>query len=59
MIGYVTLKTTCREEADVEIIDVNYLIIDIMSPYNIILGRPTINSLGAVVSTRYLTFLTW
>lgn len=59
MTCYVTLKTTYREGADVETIDFNYLIIDIISPYNIILGRTTINSLDAVISTRYLTFLRW
>lgn len=55
IMGNVTLKTTCSEEANANIIDASYLIIYTMSPYNIILGHPTINVLGAVVSTRYLT----
>lgn len=35
-------------------IDDNYLIMYALSPYNIILGRPAINALEAVVSTMYL-----
>lgn len=54
-MGYVTLKPICREGADVKIININYLIIDTTPPYNILLGRPTINALGAAVFTWYLT----
>lgn len=54
-MGYVILKTTCGEEVDAKTIDVKYLIINIVSPYNIILGRPTINILWAVMSTQYLS----
>lgn len=28
--------------------------VDALSPYNVILGRPTINSLGAIIFTMYL-----
>lgn len=35
-------------------IDVNYLIVDTLSPYNIILERPTINALGEVISSLYV-----
>lgn len=52
---YVTLKTTCGKGADTKIIDVKYLIIDTVSHYNIILGSPTIKTLEAIMSTRYLT----
>ena len=54
-MGYVTLKTTCSEGANAKTIDTNYLIVDTLSPYNIILGRLVINTLGTVMSTRYLT----
>lgn len=54
-MGYVTLKTTHDEEANAKTIDIGYLIVDTMSPYNIIIGVPDINALRAVVSTRYLT----
>lgn len=55
IIGHITLETTRGEGADAKPIDVNYLIMDIISPYNIILGRPTINALGATMSIWYLT----
>lgn len=35
---YVTLETTCGKGMDSKVIDVNYLIMDTLSPYNIILG---------------------
>lgn len=54
-MGYVTLETTCSGGATEKIINFSYLIMDIMSPYNIIWGCLTINALGAVVSTLYLT----
>lgn len=52
---HITLKTTCGEGADGKEIDVIYLFVDALSPYNIILGWPNINSLGVLVSTMYLT----
>lgn len=55
IMGHVTLSTTCSEGVNAKTIDISYLIVDTMSPYKIILGRPTINALRAVMSTRYLT----
>lgn len=49
-----TLKTTCGEGEDAKAMEVSYLVVDIMSPYNIILGYPAINALGEAISTRYL-----
>lgn len=49
-----TLATTCGEVVDAKIIDVSFHIVDAMSPFNIILGRPTIDSLGVVISTQHL-----
>lgn len=38
---YVTLKNTCDEGNETKTMDVNYLIVDTMSPNNIFLGvRP-------------------
>ncbi|XP_072054231.1 uncharacterized protein [Arachis hypogaea] len=34
--------------------DVQFLVVDCTSPYNVILGRPSFNSLGAIVSTVHL-----
>lgn len=52
---YVTLESTCSEGADTKTISANFLIVDILSPYNIILGHPVINALEENVSTWYLT----
>lgn len=49
------LKTTYGEGTDAREINVYYLIVNAISPYNIILGRPTINTLRAVISMLYLT----
>lgn len=53
-MGHVTLKNTCGEGVDAKAVDVRYLIMDALSSYNIILGRPFINTLEAVNSTLYL-----
>lgn len=49
------LDTTFGEGEDARTIKVRYLVIDSFSPYNIVIGRPTLNALGAVVSTAHLT----
>lgn len=49
-----TLTTTCGEVVDAKAIEVSFHIVDAMSPLNIILGRPTTNSLGAVISAQHL-----
>ncbi|XP_072083490.1 uncharacterized protein [Arachis hypogaea] len=34
--------------------DVQFLVVDCPSPYNVILGRPFLNSFGAIISTVHL-----
>lgn len=53
-MAYITMETTCDEGIDPKDIDVNYLIMDALSPYNIILGWPTLNCPKVVISTLYL-----
>lgn len=53
-MGYVSLISTCGEGAYAKTINVIYLIMDTMSPYNIIMGRLIINAIRAVISTQYL-----
>lgn len=36
-------------------VKVRYLIVNVTSPYNIIIGRPAFNALEAELSTMYLT----
>ncbi|XP_057730284.1 uncharacterized protein LOC130945590 [Arachis stenosperma] len=52
--GHIWLKTTMGDPPLSKTIDVQYLIVNCPSPYNIILGRPALNNFRAVVSTLYL-----
>lgn len=53
--GYVDLKTTIGEGRNAKTLRVRYMLVTARSSYNIILGRPSLNKLGAVVSTLHLT----
>lgn len=48
------METIYGEGEDTKDIDVSYLNVNALFPYNIILGFQVINALGAVISTRYL-----
>ncbi|XP_052111673.1 uncharacterized protein LOC127743059 [Arachis duranensis] len=52
--GYIWLQTTFGEYTDNKTIDIQYLVVDCKSPYNIILGRPSLNAFNAIVSTVHL-----
>jgi hypothetical protein len=52
--GYITLKTTFGSGAHAKTIRVRYLVINSPSSYNIIIGRPSFNLLGAFLSTKFL-----
>ena len=52
--GYVNLRTTFREKEDSKTIFIRYIVVNVPSSYNLLLGRPSINKLGAVISTVYL-----
>ncbi|GAU47368.1 hypothetical protein TSUD_403710 [Trifolium subterraneum] len=54
IIGYVDLRTTFGEGENAKTIMVKYIIVDGQSSYNLILGRPALNGLGAIVSTSHL-----
>lgn len=47
--------TTFDSKDNVKSIKVRYLIVNVASPYNIIIGRPSFNALEATLSTLYLT----
>ncbi|XP_020207452.1 uncharacterized protein LOC109793010 [Cajanus cajan] len=53
--GYVDLLTTFGTPPDTRRVMVRYLLVEANTSYNIIIGRPTLNKLGAVVSTPHLT----
>ncbi|XP_025669810.1 uncharacterized protein [Arachis hypogaea] len=54
IMGHIWLKTTMGEIPTSKSIDIQYLIVNCYSPYNIILGRPALNIFRAVVSTLHL-----
>lgn len=53
-LGYVELLTTIGSGELSRTITVKYVIIDAKASYNILLGRPSLNDLEAVVSTPHL-----
>ncbi|GAU27362.1 hypothetical protein TSUD_55150 [Trifolium subterraneum] len=56
VMGHVTLLTTFGEKKNAKTIKVRYLVVKTaFTSYNIIIGRPTFNTLGAVLSTLYLS----
>ncbi|XP_015945131.1 uncharacterized protein LOC107470248 [Arachis duranensis] len=54
IMGHIWLTTTMGEIPMSKSIDIQYLIVDCYSPYNIIIRRPALNIFKAVVSTLHL-----
>ncbi|XP_016195116.1 uncharacterized protein LOC107636096 [Arachis ipaensis] len=54
ILGSVWLQTTLGEHHLSKTYDIQYLVVDCFSPYNLILGRPFLNKFGAIVSTVHL-----
>ncbi|XP_057730262.1 uncharacterized protein LOC130945571 [Arachis stenosperma] len=54
ILGSVWLQTTLGEQPLSKTHDIQYLVVDCFSPYNLILGRPFLNKFGAIVSTVHL-----
>jgi len=52
--GYIDLYTTFGEGKVTKTISIRYLVLDANTSYNILLGRPSLNALGAIVSTPHL-----
>jgi len=52
--GYIDLHTVFRDGTQTKIVLIHFLIVDAPTSYNILLGRPSLNTLGAVVSTPHL-----
>ncbi|MCH81899.1 hypothetical protein A2U01_0002693 [Trifolium medium] len=56
VMGHVTLLTTFGEKENAKTIKVRYLVVKTpFTSYNIIVGRPAFNALGAAMSTLYLS----
>ncbi|XP_068498362.1 uncharacterized protein [Phaseolus vulgaris] len=52
--GYIELRTTFTDGAASRTEKIKYLVVNAPSTYNILLGRPTLNRIGAVPSTRHM-----
>jgi len=52
--GYLELRTTFRDGMMSRTESIRYLVVNANSAYNILLGRPTLNRLRAVASTRHM-----
>ena len=53
-LGAITLSVTVGDYPQQITKDVTFLVVDCSSTYNAILGRPTLNSWKAVISTYHL-----
>ncbi|XP_072071655.1 uncharacterized protein [Arachis hypogaea] len=52
--GYIWLQTTLENYPDCKTIDIQYLVVDCKSPYNIILDIPSLNAFNAIIFTVHL-----
>ena len=52
--GYIELRTTFSDGAASRTEKITYLVVNAPSAYNILLGRPTLNRIGAMPSTRHM-----
>ena len=52
--GHVELRTTFSDGTSSHTINIRYLVVNVVSAYNMLLGRPSLNRLGAVASTRHM-----
>jgi len=52
--GYLELRTTFTDGTASRTESIRYLVVNAFSAYNMLLGRPTLNRLGAVLSTRHM-----
>lgn len=55
VLDHMPVMTEFGSGYNVKLVKVRYLIVNIVSPYNIIIGRPDFNSLKYALSTMYLT----
>ena len=52
--GYLELRTTFTDGTASRMESIGYLVFNASSAYNMLLGRPTLNRLGVVPSTRHM-----
>ena len=52
--GYIDLHIVFRDGAKTKTIPIRFLVVDASTSYNVLLCRPSLNTLGTVVSTPHL-----
>jgi len=52
--GYIDLHTVFRDGTQTKTIPIRFLVVDAPTSYNVLLGRPSLNTLSVVVSTPHL-----
>ena len=52
--GYITLKTIFGTRKQAKTIKIRYLVVNAPNSYNIVIGRPSFNRIGALLSTKFL-----
>ncbi|XP_057426260.1 uncharacterized protein LOC130719666 [Lotus japonicus] len=52
--GYIDLGTIFGVDENAKLLRVRYLVLQVVAPYNVIIGRNTLNRLCAVISTAHL-----
>jgi len=52
--GYIDLHTIYRDGSQTKRIHTRFLVVDTPTSYNVLLGRPSLNILGVVISTPHL-----
>ncbi|XP_020206440.1 uncharacterized protein LOC109791543 [Cajanus cajan] len=52
--GYVDLEMTFGQGSQMKTVTIRYLVMNAQSSYNILISRPTLNKVGAIVSTSHL-----
>jgi len=52
--GYIDLHTVFRDGTQTKTIPIRFLIVDAPTSYNVLLGHPSLNTFGVVVSTPHL-----
>ncbi|XP_072054783.1 uncharacterized protein [Arachis hypogaea] len=53
-LGLISLDTTFAKGMRSKTLSINYIVVDVASTYNALIGRTTLNRLGAIVSTLHL-----
>ena len=52
--GHIELRTTFTNGIASRTVNIRYLVVNAPSTYNILLGRSTLNRIGAIASTRHM-----